>query len=176
MEVLYIVLALVALLVVYFIVTRNKFMKLGIKIDEAMSGIDVQLEKRYDVLTKLYDLVKKHMAYEEGTLEKIIKLRSGSIVEKQEASEMMDGLLKNINMTFEQYPNLRASESFASLEQAVSETEEHLSAARRLYNSNVSIYNQSIVIFPNSIVSNMMGLTKKEFFQVNEAKKEVSFN
>lgn len=166
-----IVIALVVL--IWWISAGNGIKKLDIKVDEALSGIDVALTKRYDVLTKMVDVVKGYKEYEQETLQSIVELRKGmTMQERNSANQQMDTLAKQITLLAENYPNLKASENFAKLQEAIADVEEHLQAARRLYNSNVTAYNQKIIVFPNSLVAGSIGATKKEFFEAEEIKKQ----
>ncbi|PKK86217.1 MAG: LemA family protein [Tenericutes bacterium HGW-Tenericutes-8] len=163
------------------IVTTNMFKRLVVKVDEAESGIDVALEKRYDLLTKMVSATKGYAAYEEKTLKSIVELRKPThqspIGEKQAfANQLTDGMSK-LNVVLEQYPDLKASVNFLKLQEASMEVEENLQAARRVYNANVSTYNQKIVVFPNSVIANFQHYTKKDFFEVEANKrKDVEFN
>ncbi|MGN0436059.1 MAG: LemA family protein [Wujia sp.] len=160
-------------LLVWWISIGNGIKKLEIKVDEALSGIDVALTKRYDVLTKMVDVVKGYKEYEQETLQNIVELRKGmTMQERNSANQQMDTLAKQITLLAENYPNLKASENFAKLQEAITDVEEHLQASRRLYNSNVTAYNQRIIVFPNSLVAGSMGATKKEFFEAEEIKKQ----
>ena len=170
-----ILLIILVLLVFYYIVKRNAFVKMEVQINEALSGIDVALEKRFDTLTKMYDLAKNYMQYEKSTLMEVVRLRQGNIQEKQEASKIMDDFQKSFDVTLENYPELRSSQNILELQKAVREVEDHLQASRRLYNNNVSIYNQAIVVFPSNLIANMMSLSKKEFFALSQGKEDVSF-
>ena len=169
-----IVIAVVILIIlIWFVATSNALNKAVVKIDEANSGIDVALTKRYDVLTKMLDITKGYAKHEKETLFETIKLRKDmSMAEKSEANNKMSEAFGKINVLAEAYPELKSSENFKTLQLSVSDVEEHLQAARRLYNANISYYNQMIVSFPTSIIAGMKGLTKKEFFVADEVKKE----
>ncbi len=169
-----IVIAVVILIIlIWFVATSNALNKAVVKIDEANSGIDVALTKRYDVLTKMLDITKGYAKHEKETLFETIKLRKDmSMAEKSEANNKMSEAFGKINVLAEAYPELKSSENFKTLQLSVSDVEEHLQAARRLYNANISSYNQMIVSFPTSIIAGMKGLTKKEFFVADEVKKE----
>lgn len=168
-----IIVLILVIVVVWYISTCNRLKRAIIKIDEADSGIDIALTKRYDVLTKMLDVAKGYAKHEKETLGEVIKLRKGmSIAEKQEANNKMTDTLGKINVLAEAYPELKSSENFKALQLSISDVEEHLQAARRLYNANISSYNQDIVTFPTSIVAGMKGFTKKEFFEAEDAKKE----
>lgn len=176
MSLLYILIALVVIIlifVIWYIATSNKLNRAVVKIDEALSGIDVALTKRYDVLTKTIDVVRSYAKHEETTLFEVIKLRKDmSIKEKNDANRAMDENFKKINVVAESYPELKSSENYKTLQQSIADVEEHLQAARRLYNSNVSLYNQLLVSFPISSIAKNKGMTKKEFFEADEVKKE----
>ncbi|QVK21488.1 LemA family protein [Mycoplasmatota bacterium] len=165
----------VAVLGIWYIGTYNSFRSLDIKIEEALSGIDVALTKRFDTLTKMWDLAKKYMKHEEGTLTKVVELRqknSGTLKDAQELSDEMTKLQAGLNVVVEQYPDLKSNQTIQEVQQASFNVEEHLQAARRLYNSNVSIYNQKMVMFPSSIVAGIISATKKDFFEAEASKRE----
>ena len=169
----YIFLGVLVLIVIWYFATSNKFNRLGVKIDEALSGIDVALTKRYDVLTKQLDITKAYAKHEVETLTKVIELRKGSsIEEKKQALADMNEMQAKLNVVAESYPELRSSENFKALQNSVNDVEEHLQAARRLYNANVSSFNQLLVTFPASIIGNAKNLEKKEFFEAEEMKKQ----
>jgi len=174
MEVIIIVVAIVVVILVgWYIGTSNKLNRAVVKIEEADSGIDVALTKRYDALTKMLEITKGYAKHEKETLGEVINLRKGmSIAEKQDANNKMTETFGKINVLAEAYPELKSSENFKTLQLSVADVEEHLQAARRLYNANISSYNQEIVSFPTSIVAGMKGFVKKEFFEADEAKKE----
>ena len=172
MTALIIIAIVVAVILLWFIITSNSLNKAIVKIDEADSGIDVALTKRYDVLTKMLDTVKGYAKHEKEVIIETIKLRKGmTMEEKNEANTKMNEAFSKLNVVAENYPELKASENFAVLQQSNADVEEHLQAARRLYNANVSSFNQMIVTFPISIVAGMKKLTKKEFFEAEESKK-----
>ena len=174
MNPLYIIIGVIILIIViWFIATSNSLNRTKIKIEEAKSGIDVALTKRYDVLTKMMDVVKSYKKYEQETIFEVINLRKGmTLNEMNEENKKMDSNFAKINALAENYPELKSSENFNTLQLAISDVEEHLQAARRMFNSNVSILNQSIVTFPTSIVANLKGIQKESFFEAEESKKE----
>lgn len=168
-----IIAVLIVIIIIWYITTSNAFNRAIVKIDEADSGIDVALTKRYDVLTKMIAVCKGYAKHEKETIVDTIKYRKGMTMEERvEANNKMNDTLGRINVLAEAYPDLKASENFKSLQTSIADVEEHLQAARRLYNANISSYNQKVVSFPASIVAGMKGLSKKEFFEVEEAKKE----
>lgn len=170
--ILFLIIAVFVIGVIWWIATSNGIKVSGLKVKEAESGIDVALTKRYDVLTKMVDIVKGYKEYEASTMIELVKLRSGmSMREMNNANKNMDDVRRSINVIAENYPQLRSSENFVELERAVVDVEEHLQAARRLYNANVTHYNTKIITFPSSIVAGSMGAVEKEFFEAEDMKK-----
>ena len=168
-----IVVVVILVIVAYIISISNGLNRSLVKIDEANSGIDVALTKRYDVLTKMIDVVKGYTKYEQETIFKTVELRKGmTMQEKNDANASMEENYSKITLLAENYPDLKASENYKELQQSIADVEEHLQAARRLYNANVSSYNQKIVTFPSSIIANSKGMTKKEFFNAEDKKRE----
>lgn len=164
---------IILIFVIWYISTSNKLNRALIKIDEAFSGIDVALAKRYDVLTKMIAVVKGYAKHEKETLFEVIKLRDNmSIKEMNDANRAMDENFKKINVVAENYPELKASENYKMLQQSIIDVEEHLQAARRLYNSNVSLYNQLLVSFPTNTIAKNKDMVKKDFFEADEVAKE----
>ncbi len=167
-----IIIVIVAILI-WYISVSNKLNRALVKIDEANSGIDVALTKRYDVLTKMMDVVKAYAKHEKEVLFEVVQLRSNmTMEEKKTENEKMNHNFDQIKLLAENYPELRSNENYNTLQLAISDVEEHLQAARRMYNSNVSILNQALVTFPTSIVANSKGITKREFFEAEEKKRE----
>lgn len=172
-----VVVVLIIVPVLWFIGTMNKLRQLEVKVDEAESGIDVALTKRFDVLTKLINTVKGYAKHEAETFENVTKWRAGlpkklSLNEKQEFMGKMDGVMSGINIAVEAYPELKAEKLFMSLTRSIADVEEHLQASRRVYNSNVSRINSMIVTFPTSIVAGMVHVGQKDFFEAEVAKRE----
>ena len=159
--------------IIWWISTSNGFKRKSIKISEALSGIEVALTKRYDMLTKLLDVAKAYITHEEELFTQVIKLRKGMTVEEiNEKNAQIDSLGAKIFAVAEQYPQLRSAEVFCGLQAGVRDAEEHLQAARRLYNSNVTAFNTAVDVFPSSIVAKSQNQSKFEFFMAEAAKKE----
>jgi LemA protein len=165
----------------WYISTLNSFRTMLVKIDESESGIDVSLTQRFDMLSKMFQAAKGYMKHEAETLEKVVKMRQpqhqADIKDKESFANEVSRGLQAINVVVEQYPDLKASTNVSKLQDATFEIEENLQAARRIYNSNVSMFNQRVVVFPSSIVANMNKITKREFFEADAMKREdVSFD
>lgn len=168
MIVILIVLVLIAL---WCISTTNGFKKKEIRVQEGFSGVEVALTKRYDMLTKMLDTAKGYMAHETGLFEKVIALRRGmSVAELNDAQQQMDSLSGRLFAVAEGYPELRSSEVFVELQRGIRDAEEHLQAARRLYNTSVTAYNTAISMFPAKLLAG--GRQPKEFFAAEEHKRE----
>jgi len=166
-------LIILVLLVVCFITCFNQIKKKQVKIDEAKADIDVALEKRFDSLTKMFDLAKSYAKFEKDTLSDIVKYRSNmSIGEMNKADVQMTDITKNINVVAENYPQLQSNSQFVVLQKQIADVEEHLQAAKRLYNANVSSLNSYIQTFPGMLFAGIAGAKIQEYYKVEGKKKE----
>lgn len=169
----FIALLVVFIIVFWYISAMNGLRRAQVKINEALSDIDVALMKRHDVLVKMLDVTKAYAKYERETILETIKLRSGmSMSERNKAASELDQANHFINAIAENYPELRSSENYKQLQISIMDVEEHLQAARRLYNGNISYLNQKVVSFPSSIVANQLNITQKDFLETEEGKKQ----
>ena len=159
------------LLGVWCVGTVNGFQKKEIRVQEGLSGVEVALTKRYDMLTKMLDTAKGYMAHENELFAKVIELRRGmSLRELNDAREEMDRLSGRFFAVAEGYPELRSSDVFVELQRGIHDAEEHLQAARRLYNTSVAAYNTAIAMFPARLLAGSR--QPKEFFAAEETKRE----
>ena len=170
MTVLLVVAGLLALLVLWVVVTYNSFIRSRNKVDEAWSGIDVQLKRRHDLVPNLVESVKGYAAHESATLAAVTQARAaamgaGAGTARSAAEERLTSALDGIRVVAEQYPELRASENFQKLMAELSELEDQIQAARRIFNANVNAYNTRIQLFPNSLVAGAK-FTPRELFQL----------
>lgn len=174
MNYLYLVIGiLVVLIICWYISVSNKIVRYSMKVSESFSGIDVALTKRYDVLTKMVDVVKGYMKHEKEIMFKVVELRKNmSMSELEKVNEDMDDNFSKINVVCESYPDLKACDNFKILQKSVVDVEEHLQAARRLYNSNVSLFNQFICTFPNNLVAKNKNICEKEFFAAEDKNRD----
>ncbi len=171
--IIFIIVVFTILFILWFITVSNKLNRALVKIEEANSGIDIALAKRYDVLTKMMKIVKTYTKYEEDVIFKVIKLRQNmSIEEMENVNKKMNDNFEQLKILAENYPELKSSENYNTLQETIVDVEEHLQAARRMYNANVSVLNQSLVTFPENIVAKMKGMTKHEFFELETNKRE----
>ncbi len=169
--------AVVVIIILWFIAIMNSLRQLELKVQEAESGIDVALTKRFDMLSKMLQTTKGYAKHEAETLEKVVKWRSGipqnaTLKDKEDFLKQMNQVASGISVVVEKYPDLKANTVFLELQSAVANTEEHLQAARRLYNANVTRINTIVVTFPQSIVANAIHMEKKPYFEAEEAKRE----
>lgn len=175
--VLIVVVALLLIIALWFIGIMNKLRQLELKVQEAESGIDVALTKRFDMLTKMLETTKGYAKHETETLEKVVKWRSGipqnaSLEDKAKFQEQMNQVAQGINVVVEKYPDLKANTVFIELQKSITNAEEHLQAARRLYNANVTRINHLIVTFPQSIVAGRINMEKKPYFEAEDNKRQ----
>ena len=163
--------ALLALVGLWVVLTTNSFIRARNKVDESWSGIDVQLKRRHDLVPNLVATVKGYAAHESATLAAVTQARSaamaaGTGAERGAAEAQLTGALAGIQVVAEDYPELRASESYRALQGELSELEDQIQAARRIYNSNVNVYNTIIEVFPNSLVAGSSH-TARALFQLD---------
>jgi LemA protein len=164
---------IVVLAVLYFIAKRNSIISARNRVDEAWSGIDVQLKRRHDLVPNLVETVKGYATHESQTFEKTTQARAAamqaqSVEETAKAEQQLTRALADVKAVAENYPELRATENFQQLSRNLSELEDEIQASRRIYNSNVQSYNTDIEQFPGSIVANQGNFTKREFFEIED--------
>jgi LemA protein len=174
MVVVLIVVGVLLLLGLVFVLIRNSIIGSRNRVDEAWSGIDVQLKRRHDLVPNLVETVKGYAQHEQQTFEKTTQARAAamqaaSVQQTQQAEAQLSGALAEVRAVAENYPELRATENFQRLQADLNEIEDEIQAARRIYNSNVQSYNTKIQIFPNSIVANTGGFQAREFFEIETA-------
>jgi LemA protein len=174
MTVVLIIVGVVLLLGLIFILIRNSIIGSRNRVDEAWSGIDVQLKRRHDLVPNLVETVKGYAQHERETFEKVTQARAAAMqaqgpAEASQAEGMLTQALGGLRVVAEQYPDLRATENFQQLSRNLSELEDEIQASRRIYNSNVQAYNTKIQVFPNSAVASTGGFTPREFFEIEEA-------
>ena len=169
-----IIVALVLIGGLTWILIRNSMIGSRNRVDEAWSGIDVQLKRRHDLVPNLVETVKGYATHEQAVFTKTTEARAeamkaGTVAATQQAEAKLSGALADLRAVAENYPDLRATENFQQLQRDLNEIEDEIQAARRIYNSNVQAYNTKIQIFPNSIVANSGGFTDREFFEIDDA-------
>lgn len=167
-----IVILVVVLAIVYWCIkTFNGFKKKEIRVQEELSGIEVALTKRCDMLAKMLDTAKGYMAHESELFTMVIELRHGmSIAEMNDAQQQMDTLSGKFFAVAKNYSKLRSSSVFVELQRGIRNAEEHLQAVRRLYNSSVTAYNTALAMFPAKLLAGWREPVK--FFTVDASKRE----
>ena len=150
----------------------NQFKSLDLQAEAALSNIDVALSKRYDTLTNMVEVVKGYAAHEKEVLIKITEVRGHTLAAINETDTKQSDELSRILALAEAYPNLKADQNFLHLQRVIADVEEHLQAARRLYNQSVKEFNKHLETFPSRFVGSSMKLTKKEFYTASSEQKE----
>lgn len=170
MNLTYILIGVAALFVVYIIALYNGFVVLKARIQEALSGIDVQLKRRADLIPNLLETVKGYAKHEKEVFQNVTKARSSllkadTLPQKAEANNMVSSALKSIFAIAEAYPELKANTNFQDLQKQLEDTEDKVAYSRQFYNSNVLDYNTKVRTFPSNIIANMFGYKDEPFFQ-----------
>ena len=176
----WIILAIVVILVIAIISMYNGLVSARVKVDNAWSQIDVQLQRRFDLIPNFVETVKGYATHESETFEKITKLRTswasaGTVAEKAELDNQLSGALKTIMAVSENYPDLKANQNFSELSEELRNTENKISFSRQFYNDTVTMYNQKLQLFPSNIIANMFNFQPRELFAAEsaEARKNV---
>ena len=174
-----IVLALAVVIVCWGIGVYNGLIRLRNMKDEGLSGIDVQLKRRHDLVGNLVNTVKGYMAHEKSVLEEIAKMRAmaqnaAGVAQTAQAEGMLSQALGRLFAVMENYPQLRANENVMHLQNTLTALEDDIQLARRYYNGTVRDYNTRIEVFPASIIARQYAFQKAEFFELdNAAEREV---
>ncbi len=172
-----IVVGIIGLLLVYVWFIYNSLVAARLRITEALSQIDIQLKRRTDLIPNLIETVKGYAKHEKELFENVTKARTSlmgakSTHEKAEANNMLTDSLKSLFAVAENYPQLKANENFAKLQDELSDTENKIAYSRQFYNSNVLDYNTKIGVFPNVLIANILGFKPAEFFEAEEDDKK----
>jgi len=167
-------LAVILVLVFFVILAYNSLVKLRVQSENAWADIDVQLKRRYDLVPNLVETVKGYAGHERATFEKVTEARTRAMsatgpAAKAHAEGMLTEALKTLFAVAENYPQLRAVESFTQLQAQLSEIEEQLQLARRYYNAVVRDLNTRIAQFPTNLIAGLFNFRAREFFEVAAA-------
>ncbi|MCR5098202.1 MAG: LemA family protein [Lachnospiraceae bacterium] len=168
---LWIVLAVVVLLVLWFVLSYNSLIRGKNKMEEAFSTMDVYLKKRFDLIPNLVECVKGYAKHESETLEKVIEARNTagtkqSTEERMKNEAAISGALRNIFALAEGYPELKANENFLDLQGQLQRVEEDISNARKYYNAVVRQFNNLVMTIPTNIVASIFHFEKQPMFEV----------
>ncbi len=165
--------AIVATVFLVGVTQYNRLVQARQMAQEGLSGIDVQLKRRADLIPNLIEAVKGYMGHERGVLEKVTELRAkslqgGTLAEKGQVEGMLSRALGNLFAVAENYPDLKASQNFIELQKALSDTEEQIQLSRRYYNGAVRNLNILVDSFPSNIIARMFGFTAMEYFELED--------
>ena len=176
----WIALIIIVALILWIISIYNSLVKSKLKVDNAWSQIDVQLQRRFDLIPNFVETVKGYMKHESETFEKIAALRtswanSSSVGEKAKLDSELSGTLKTIMAVSENYPELKANTNFSELSEELRNTENKISFSRQFYNDSVTMYNTKLELFPSNIIAGMFNFKSRELFtaESDEARKNV---
>ena len=176
----WIILAVVVVIIIAVIALYNSLVQARIKVDNAWSQIDVQLQRRFDLIPNFVETVKGYVAHESETFEKIAKLRTSwanaeSVSEKASLDNKLSNALKTIMAVSESYPDLKANQNFSELSEELRNTENKISFARQFYNDSVTIYNTKLEVFPSNMIAKMFNFKARDLFEAesDEARKNV---
>ena len=162
-----------ALLVIYVVAQYNKLVRLNVTVDEAFAQIEVQLKRRSDLIPNLVETVKGYAKHESETFEKVVAARAASTAASTlpavaAADGQLTQALRGLLAVAENYPDLKASANFLSLQEELSTTENKVSFARQFYNDNVRSLNTAVKTIPTSFFSGLAKVTEREFYEVDD--------
>src|SRR3954452_7244447 len=175
----WILLLIVVAIVIYCIVAYNGLIRGKNQVENAWSQIDVQLKRRIDLIPNLVETVKAYAAHEEDTLDAGVRARNAAIAApdtpagQADASNQISGALRQIFALSEAYPDLKANQNFLALQEELTATEGRVAYARQFYNDSVKDYNTKLEAFPSVFFARMMKYDKREYFEADEASREV---
>jgi LemA protein len=166
-----VVLAIIALIVIFLIAFYNKLVRLRNNRENAFADIDVQLKQRYDLIPQLVETVKGYVKHERETLERVVALRNQAVAattidDKIVAENKLSGALAGLKVTLEAYPDLKANQNFLHLQEEMSDIENKLAAVRRFFNSATKELNNAVQTFPSNIIAGMFGFQKAQMFDL----------
>ena len=164
---------IVVLLVLFLVFMYNRLVGLRNKVENAWAQIDVQLKRRYDLIPNLVETVRGYAAHERQTLEAVTQARANALnaqgaVAQAEAENMLTGALKSLFAVAEAYPDLKANQNFAALQDELATTENRIAYSRQYYNDAVQTYNTAIQTVPANLVAGTFGFRDREYFTAPE--------
>ncbi|MBX4212150.1 LemA family protein [Candidatus Pacearchaeota archaeon] len=175
---LWILIAVIALIIIMFVVYYNRFVVLGNRIENSLAQIDVQLKKRSDLIPNLLNTVKGYMKHEKSIISEVTKARTAmlsatTLPARAQAGAELQSALRSVFALSENYPQLKANENFINLQQELSSIEDRIAYARQFYNDAIVTYNNSVETFPGVMFARMWGKKAKEQLQIKEEEKAV---
>lgn len=176
----WIIFAIVAIIIIAVISMYNGLVQAKVKVDNAWSQIDVQLQRRFDLIPNFIETVKGYMNHESETFEKIAQIRTSwantqNVTKKAELDNELSTALKSIMAVSESYPELKANQNFSELSEELRNTENKISFSRQFYNDTVTMYNTKLQVFPSNIIAGMFNFQARDLFvaESDEARKNV---
>ena len=172
---LYVVAGVVAVLLIGFAVSYDRFVRQRNLIKESWANVGTELRRRYDLIPNLVNTVKGYAAHEREIFEDVAKARAaaisqtGPVQEQAQTENALVSSLRSLLAITENYPNLKASESFLALQKELTDTEDRIQAARRFYNNNVRAYDTRVQSFPSNIIAGMFRFQAEQYFEIDEA-------
>lgn len=173
LPILLIVVAMAILVIAY-----NNLISARNSVEQAFGSIDAMLKKRYDLIPNMVETVKVYMKHEKDILSQVTELRTKALSttistdERVSLENQLSGMMRNVMVSVENYPDLKASEQFTLLQRSWNEAEEQISAARRAYNSSVTQYNNAVEKFPSNILANMFNHKRKLVFEIPDTERQ----
>ncbi len=169
--------AAIVIIILYIWSIYNSLATGKVRIQEALSDIDVQLKRRVDLIPNLIETVKGYAKHEKEIFENVTKARSqllkaDTLSDKAQSNNMLSDALKSLFAVAENYPNLKASDNFKELQEELSDTEDKIAYSRRFYNANVRDYNTLLANFPSGALGKIFGFSEMEFFETDEDDKK----
>jgi LemA protein len=173
-----IILVIIVLAVIVFIVLYNGLVRLRNRVDNAWSQIDVQLQRRHDLIPNLVETVKGYASHERQTLEAVTQARNNAVqaqgpAAQGQAENVLTGALRQLFAVAEAYPDLKANQNFLNLQEELTSSEDRVAYARQFYNDSVLNYNTKRQSLPSSILAGMFNFSPREYFEGEEASREV---
>jgi LemA protein len=175
LTVLLVLVAIIVIGVVAFISMYNRFARQRNTIDESWRQVDVELQRRHDLIGNLVEVTRAFAQFEQRTLAQVVAARGQAVAAhgagpaaQGHAEQALNGALSTFFAVAEQYPNLKANQNYLALQEQMVETEDRVAAGRRFYNGNVRAYNTRFDTFPSSVVANVGKFVKKEYYEVDD--------
>jgi LemA protein len=173
-----IIIAVIVILVIIFVVAYNGLVQLRNRIDNAWSQIDVQLQRRHDLIPNLVETVKGYAAHERQTLEAVVQARNAAVqaqgpAEQAQAENVLTGALRQLFALAEAYPDLKANQNFLNLQEELTSTEDRIAYARQFYNDSVLKYDNKRESLPSSVIARMFNFQPREYYEGEETARAV---
>lgn len=169
-------LVIAVLLITFLVIQYNRLIRLNVTVDEAFGQIEVQLQRRADLIPNLVETVKGYAAHEKATFESVTAARSQTtsahgLTEVAAADNMMTNALRGLLAISEAYPDLKASENFRALQEELSSTENKIGFARQYFNDSVSSLNQAIATIPGKFFAGPAKVSERDFYVIDDPSK-----